>query len=223
VSIALPDRLVAQLTAQRTAALREAVAQRPDVAFIAVVHTLVASTFYFANRVSCLDMTVRTVYLSGHAAGIDESPQGRACSDRQAELAKALPAEVQDLWDALLGFTQEQLMRLLAHCAALTVDAVVRPGASSSLTLKHAEALAQAVSLDMTAHWQPTAANYLGQVTKAVIVEAVREGVSQEAAGQLADMKKPAMAEAAERLLADKGWLPQVLRLPLLAPAQLAA
>src|SRR5262249_50519874 len=52
----LPDKLVAQLTAQRTAALREAVAQRPDIAFIAVVHAFVASTFYFGNRVSCLDM-----------------------------------------------------------------------------------------------------------------------------------------------------------------------
>jgi ParB family chromosome partitioning protein len=223
VSSALPDRLVAQLTAQRTAALREAVAQRPDVAFIAVVHAFVASTFYSGNRVSCLDMTVRTVYLSGYAAGIDESPHGRACSDRQAELAKVLPDDVTDLWDALLGFTQEQLMRLLAHCAALTVDAVVRPGAGSSQPLKHAEALSQAVSLDMAAHWQPTAANYLGQVTKAVIVDAVRDGVSEEAAAQLADLKKPAMAEAAERLLADKGWLPQVLRLPQRAHDAVAA
>jgi len=223
-SAALPDRLVAQLTAQRTAALREAVALRPDIAFIAVVHAFVASAFYFGNRVSCLDVSVRTVYLSGYAAGIDESPQGRACSDRQAELAKDLPAEVDDLWEALLGFTQEQLMRLLAHCAALAVDAVVRPGATSSQPLKHAEALSQAVSLDMAAHWQPTATNYLGQVTKAVIVAAVREGVSEEAATQLADLKKPAMAEAAERLLADKGWLPQVLRIPQRTPeATLAA
>jgi ParB family chromosome partitioning protein len=219
----LPDKLVAQLTAQRTAALREAVAQRPDIAFIAVAHALVASTFYFGNRVSCLDVTARTVYLSSYAAGIDESPQGRACSNRQAELAKALPAEVQDLWDALLGFTQEQLMRLLAHCAALTVDAVVRPGAGSSPPLKHAEALSQAVSLDMATHWRPTAANYLGQVTKAVIVAAVRDGVSEEAAAQLADLKKPAMAEAAERLLADKGWLPQVLRMPQRQVAEVLA
>jgi len=66
----------------------------------------------------------------------------------------------------------------------------------------------------MAGHWQPTAANYLGQVTKAVIVDALREGVSEQAAKQLADLKKPAMVEAAERLLADKGWLPKVLRLP---------
>ncbi|MET4802839.1 ParB N-terminal domain-containing protein [Bradyrhizobium sp. LB11.1] len=213
-SPALPEKLVAQLTAHRTAALREAVANRPDVAFVAVVHALVASTFYFGNRISCFEVTARTVYLSSVAPGIDESPLGRACSDRQAALALSLPDDVQDLWDVLQGFAQEQLMSLLAHCAALTIDAVVRPGGTSSPTLKHADTLAEAVSLDMAGHWQPTAANYLGQVTKAVIVEAVREGVSEQAAKQLADLKKPAMAEAAERLLADKGWLPKVLRLP---------
>lgn len=124
-STALPEKLVAQLTAQRTAALREAVSNRPDVAFIAVVHALVASTFYFGNRVSCLDITVRTVYLSSIAPGIDESPLGRAWSDRQAALATSLPNDVQDLWDTLLGFTQEQLMQLLAHCAALTIDGLM--------------------------------------------------------------------------------------------------
>ena len=213
-STALPDKLVAQLTAHRTAALREAVANRPDVAFLAVVHALVASTFYFGNRVSCLELTARTVYLSGHAPGIDESPLGRACSDRQAALAMLLPEKVDDLWAALQGLTQQQLMQLLAHCAALTIDGVAQVGRGSSPTLKHADKLAEAVSLDMSGHWQPTTANYLGQVTKAIIVEAVTEGVSEQAAKQLADLKKPAMAEAAERLLADKGWLPKVLRMP---------
>jgi ParB family transcriptional regulator, chromosome partitioning protein len=210
---ALPEKLVAQLTAHRTAALREAVANRPDVAFVAVVHALAASTFYFGNRLSCLELTARTVYLSGIAPGIDESPLGRACSDRQAALATSLPEKVDDLWETLQAFTQERLMHLLAHCTALTIDGVARTSGGSSPTLKHADTLAEAVSLDMAGHWQPTAANYLGHVTKAIIVEAVAEGVSKQAAKQLADLKKPAMAEAAERLLADKGWLPKVLRM----------
>ncbi|HEY0329898.1 MAG TPA: ParB/RepB/Spo0J family partition protein [Rhodopseudomonas sp.] len=213
-STTLPDRLVAQLTAQRTMALREAVATRPDVAFLAVVHVLVASTFYVGTRVSCLDITARSAFLSGYAPGIDESPEGRACSDRQAELAFGLPESMQDLWEALQALPQERLMRLLAHCAALTIDSVVRSGGNLSAPLKHAEKLAEAVSLDMAAHWQPTAANYLWQVTKAAILEAVREGVSEQAAQQLVELKKPAMAEAAERLLADKRWLPKLLRLP---------
>lgn len=213
-STALPDRLVAQLTAQRTAALRNAVASRPDVAFVAVVHALVVSTFYFGARATCLDITARSAFLSGYAPGIDESPAGRASSDRQAALAAGLPDHVYDLWEALQAMPQEQLMQLFAHCAALTIDGVVRPGGTSSANLKHAERLAEAVSLDMAGHWQPTAANYLGQVTKAAILEAVRDGVSEQAATQLVELKKPAMAEAAERLLADKRWLPKVLRMP---------
>ena len=64
----------------------------------------------------------------------------------------------------------------------------------------------------MTAHWTPTVRAYLGRVTKAHIVAAVREALGDEAAERIADMKKQAMAEAAEQLLAGTGWLPPVLR-----------
>jgi ParB family transcriptional regulator, chromosome partitioning protein len=40
----------------------------------------------------------------------------------------------------------------------------------------------------------------------------VQEGVSLDAADQMANMKKPGMAEAAEQLLAGTGWLPALLR-----------
>jgi ParB family chromosome partitioning protein len=72
--------------------------------------------------------------------------------------------------------------------------------------------MAEAVSLDMAAFWTPTVRSYLGRVSKARIVEAVREGASDEAAQQIDGMKKQAMAETAEQLLAGKGWLPALLR-----------
>lgn len=75
-----------------------------------------------------------------------------------------------------------------------------------------ARALASALALDMTAHWTPTARSYLGRVTKAHILAAVREAVGEEAVDRIAGMKKQAMAEAAEQLLAGTGWLPTVLR-----------
>jgi len=82
-----------------------------------------------------------------------------------------------------------------------------------------ADRLAEAVSLDMAAHWRPTARTYLGRVTKPHILAAVREAVSDEAADRMADMKKQDMAEAAEQLLAGTGWLPALLRTP--EPARL--
>jgi len=71
----------------------------------------------------------------------------------------------------------------------------------------------------MTEYWQPTAASYLGRVSKDLIAEAVRGGLSdQDAPRLIAGLQKQAMAERAEQLLAGKGWLP-----PLLRPADIAA
>ena len=64
----------------------------------------------------------------------------------------------------------------------------------------------------MTGYWQPTATSYFGRVSKERIVQAVREGVSEQAAQNIARMKKQAMAEAAETALVRKGWLPALLR-----------
>ena len=75
-----------------------------------------------------------------------------------------------------------------------------------------ADRLAEAVSLDMTAHWAPTVRTYLGRVTKTHILAAVREAVSIEAPDRMADMKKQDMAEAAEQLLVGTGWLPALMR-----------
>jgi ParB family chromosome partitioning protein len=63
------------------------------------------------------------------------------------------------------------------------------------------------------AGWRPTVNNYLGRVTKARVLEAVREGAGERAAQLIDHLKKGDMAKEAERLLADSGWLPEPLRL----------
>jgi ParB family chromosome partitioning protein len=62
------------------------------------------------------------------------------------------------------------------------------------------------------AGWKPTAANYLGRVSKARILEAVTETKGASAAELIEHMRKSDMAEQAERLLMDTGWLPEPLR-----------
>ena len=62
--------------------------------------------------------------------------------------------------------------------------------------------LAQAVDLDMAASWTPTAANFLGRVTKARIQQAVAEARGQRAADRIEHLKKVEMATEAETLLA---------------------
>ncbi|RWG08602.1 MAG: DNA-binding protein, partial [Mesorhizobium sp.] len=73
----------------------------------------------------------------------------------------------------------------------------------------HADAVANTLRFDMvTAGWEPTVDNYLGRVTKARIVQAVREARGEGSAQLIDHMKKDLMAREAARLLEGSDWLP---------------
>ncbi|MBS0412117.1 MAG: ParB/RepB/Spo0J family partition protein [Proteobacteria bacterium] len=208
----LPDRLVADLTAHRTLALREAVAGSPDVALLALTHAMVAKTFYpYAGLGGCLDVRVASIALAEHAEGIMDTPLARAAAERHALWATQLPG-LDGLWPFIVALDADSRASLLAHCVAQTLDAVALAWVRKPGVLAHADALATMLGLDMTASWSASVDSYLGRVTKAHILEAVRDGVSEAAATRMADLKKPAMAQAAAAALAGAGWLPPVLR-----------
>jgi ParB family transcriptional regulator, chromosome partitioning protein len=164
---------------------------------------------------SCLEIKPKQAWLSGHAPGIDDSPAEQHTAERHAAWGKRLPKEPDQLWAFIAALDQGDQIALLAHCAALSVNAIRVPKQSPvTSALAHADVLAGVVGLDMTMVWTPTVASYFGRVSKERILEAVREGVSKEAAENIAKMKKQAMAEAAEKRLAGTGWLPELLRVP---------
>jgi ParB family chromosome partitioning protein len=207
----LSEKLVAELTAYRTSALRNELAQHPATALIALVHSLALATFYKASEASCLEITPKSAGLSGHAPGIDESLAEQQTAERHAAWAKRLPREPEALWTFIHGLSDGERSGLLAHCVSLTVNAIRAPRQCADESEVNAAVLAREVGLDMVAYWQPTAASYFGRVSKERIVEAVRDGVSEQAAQNIIRLKKPAMAEAAEAALAGKGWLPALL------------
>jgi ParB family chromosome partitioning protein len=207
----LSEKLVAELTAYRTSALRNELAQHPATAFIALVHTLALATFFQGSEGSCLEITPQCARLSGHAPGIDESVAEKQTAERHAAWSKRLPQEPEALWTFIHGLSDDERMSLLAHCVSLTVNAIRAPRHCADESQAHAAILASEVGLDMTTYWQPTAASYFGRVSKERIVQAVRDGASAQAAQNIARMKKQAMAEAAEAALTGKGWLPAVL------------
>jgi ParB family chromosome partitioning protein len=209
----LPDRLVLDLTAHRSLGLRSAVATQPTLALTAVVHALALRVFFGAHeQPTCLDLRLIPAPLEAHAPGILDTAPGRVAADRHAAWAARLPRDANRVWGFVSGLDGEALLDLLAHCAALSVNAVRIPWERKPGAWAHADALATAASLDMTQSWAPTVGSYLGRVTKARILEAVREGDSPETAERMADLKKPEMAQAAETALAGKGWLPPLLR-----------
>lgn len=210
----LPDRLVTELTAHRTLALRDALANDHDTAFVAVLHALCLNAFYRYVSESCLEITAKSASFGTQAPGLNDSASAKAIENRHAQWAGQLPKDAGDLWNALIAFDSDSRASLFAHCASLSVNAVHEPWNRNPRRIVHAGQLAQAVGLDMVAAgWTPTVDNYLGRVTKARILEAVREAKGEASAQLIDHLKKPDMAKEAERLLAGSGWLPEPLRL----------
>jgi ParB family chromosome partitioning protein len=211
----IPDRLMTELTAYRTLALRDALAQDPDVAFLAALHALCLKLFYRYTPESCLDLDVKSVVFASQAPGLNDSAVAKALDERHRRWSEQLPRESADLWGALSAFDPDSRNALFAHCVALSVNAVYEPWNRRPRALSHADRIAEAVRLDVAAAgWSPTADNYFGRVTKARIVEAVREAKGETAAQLIEHLKKSAMAVRAEELLASSGWIPEPLRTP---------
>src|SRR3984885_2409156 len=230
----LPDRLVTELTAERTLALRDKLANTPAVAFQAVLHKFCLDVFsrYFSYG-TAMEVSVCSASIPVQAQGLKDTPAAKAIDVRHEAWEERLPKDKADLWDWLTTLTGDEQATLFAHCASFGVNALYekgdRYGASvSSHTVEQriaeADRLAQAVDLDMAqAGWRPTVENYLGRVPKCRILEAVQEGAGERAAQLIDHLKKGDMAKEAERLLADTGWLPEPLRIDTADDARVEA
>jgi ParB family transcriptional regulator, chromosome partitioning protein len=208
----LSAKLVTELTAYRTMGLRNALAKAPNTAFAALVHALVQNAFHLGRGFSCLGISMSSAPLGGYGNGIDDSPASQEIAARHAKWAARLPEDPADLRRFIGGLSIIERDELLSHCVALSIDAVRLPKTDREPNLADAETLADELSLDMTAVWQPTAASYFSRVSKEAILEAVREAAGEDAAKRIASLKKSAMAQEAEKLVAGKGWLPPILR-----------
>ncbi len=78
--------------------------------------------------------------------------------------------------------------------------------------MAHANALASALSLDLTAWFTPTGENFFSRVGRTTVVAALTEATGTPAKRSCAKLKKPALAALAEREITSTGWLPQPLR-----------
>ncbi|QNA86668.1 ParB/RepB/Spo0J family partition protein [Sphingomonas sp. So64.6b] len=220
----LPERLVIELTAYRTLALRDAVASNPHIAMTALLHKLVSDRFMTRMYNGAMEMGVKHIYFPAQDEGLTDSPSARAVRERHDAWAADIPKDDDALWYWLAGLDDASRMALLAHCVSYGVNALYeRPNPHSSsgvsqytldMRLAQADRLTRATGLDMVeAGWRPTFGNYLNRVTKPRILEAVREAKGEQAAQLIDHLKKGDMAKEAERLLADSGWLPEPLRL----------
>ncbi|WP_137819187.1 ParB/RepB/Spo0J family partition protein [Pseudomonas sp. 2FG] len=204
----LSDRLAQRLSAHRTAALQIEVARHPQVALAALVHGMVQAVLQAGPHRDGMPLGVRLSLcdrLDSLAPDWSESPAAMALHELRQAWSEQLPQDGAELFAALLAMPQDELVRLLAVCVAVTVD-VVTPRATQ---YQPGIELAQAVGLEMGAWWKPTAEGYFQHITKAAILEAVGE-FAPKYVNQLVKLKKTDIASEAERLVEGTGWMPAV-------------
>lgn len=218
----LPERLVMQLTAHRTAALQAAVANRPEVADALLLATMVPQTLiamrdrYRYSSIVKVSLTDCRGIGRQSAEDLESSRAWTALQERidywQARLPAGEEHQPADLfaWCMELNLADRDDLRGL--CVAMTINTIEQREDSAGHALAH-KAM-DAVELDMADWWQPTASSYLASVPKSRRMAAVREAVGERAAEEISSMKKDAMIGAAEEYLAGRRWLPTILRRP---------
>lgn len=211
------DSLAKRLSVQRTLALQVEVSRKPNVALAALTAELVTRVFRVREWVDAKGWWSDGVGVALAFADMPRDLQGdeAACAAGEAmaeagakwkaELCEKAPSG--DVLGWLLTEPTERVMDLLAFCTAVRVDATVF---SATKTAVPADALANAVALDMHAWWTPTASNYFTALAKPKIIEAIEAITGAPAEAAVSKMKKGEMASHAEQLVALGGhtWLP---------------
>ena len=188
---------------------------RPDIALITVTHNLVAQIFYEPMYGLPSSLTVRT---DAYTERVDlrsasESQAAKALGKRTHDVRQLLPAKIDALWEWLLEQPQNVLLNVLATAAAHTVNAVQGPHDEPSTgRLGAADALAQALGVDMSNWWQASASNYFGRVKKDQIIRAIEEATGAPVDERLKALKKKDLAVEAEKCISSTRWLPEPLR-----------
>jgi ParB family chromosome partitioning protein len=205
----LPAALTESLTAQRSAALAACLSENPDIALAAVVHAMALDVFYRgSSHGSCVRMSATCSSLDR----VEDSAAFTVLQRAREIWGDKLPGGPDALWTWCLEQHRDTLLDLMAFCAARTVNAVQSKGDRPDCErLLHADRLGDALKLDMTKWFTPTAGNYFGRVTKTAILAALAE-VKGAVAPAWEKAKKSELAALAEREIAGTGWLPAVLR-----------
>jgi len=203
--------LLRKLTANRSAAMSAHLLEAPRVALDLLCSTLLAKVIYNGYYGSGGLSIVPTEQLTNLASSADDMEQSKAwaaLTERRSQLQTELPEDPAKLFAWVAEREVVEVVELLAFCTAACINTTTSN--DHSRPLEHVE---EAIGLNMADWWQPTRKSFLGQVAKPVIIEALEEvGTGELGIKHVDKLKKAELAEKAEELLSDTGWLPALLR-----------
>src|SRR5665213_338730 len=117
------DSVLVDLSAHRTAALREALAAKPEEALLALLEAFISQLFYRGAHDGCIRIHATEVTLDRASSSVGASRAAAAFAERHASWMKQLP-EIEQLAAWLRQMSKADRLRLLAHCVSMTVNAL---------------------------------------------------------------------------------------------------
>jgi len=216
---ALSDPLRRSLLGRRNHAAQLATARNPRVAKVLLAVQMVRMVdrrgFTYGGDTIPSDLTLRDGGNGGTRTyhpvlGEDAEAIGDQLQEALEVLAGKLPKKDGELWDVLAQKSDAELDAIVAFGVGASVSLV---DSHKSLTAK----LLDALSFDVSHHVCTTADNYFGRVSKALILDALKDAGLDHDREQLEKMKKGELASEAERRLraAGSGWVPKLIRTPV--------
>jgi ParB family chromosome partitioning protein len=205
-------KLLDELMAHKTLALRAEIASKPDLALRLLVLGLASSTLnHDYNTCSLVAVRVDEADAAKHITR-SESKAPQALAEITLPWRNSLPAGTDALWAFVREAEQQTLLDLLAVLVAPAIElrATRAPGV--------ADAICAAACLDMSKYWKASLGSYFEHVRKDVIVDAIMEANPSLDRAQLDKSAKKEVLARAKRMFKGSAWLPEPLRVSAVAP-----
>lgn len=209
-------KLLDELMAHKTLALRAVVAGKPDLALRILVLALASNAQHEFSTHSLLRVRIDETDVSRQITRC-ESTAPQVLAKIAVSWRERLPIGVEALWAFVSDAETEALLELLAVLVAPAIE--LAPGRAEGI----ADAICTAARLDMSQYWRATPASYFEHVRKDVIVDAIKEMNPALDRTKLDKAPKREVLDRAKRLFKGSNWLPEPLRIGPGAPPTVEA
>ncbi|MES1197553.1 MAG: ParB/RepB/Spo0J family partition protein, partial [Pseudomonadota bacterium] len=209
---AIPAKLLDELSAHKTLALRAELAKQPALALRVTVFTLAHNAVSEPwSEASCLALAVEQADVGRHITRF-ESKAPDAYANIAAGWREQLPADVEALWDFVATAEQHTLLELLAVLIAPGIDLLAKSHVQGAAAARIGDLVVEAAGLDMSRWWAATVESYFDHVRKDVIIDAIKEVQPSLDRAKLDKAAKKEVLARAKRVFKGSAWLPEPLR-----------
>jgi ParB family chromosome partitioning protein len=207
----VPERLMHNLCAHRSAAIQACMVANQRVTLAALAQRMAISVFHEyrggdeavkVSRVNPWRM------LESSSPTVGTSKAADVMNKQRKEWEDLLPHDTSAWLQWFIDQPLEMSLSMIVFATAESTQAMQSKPDSRDA----AAHLAKALNLDMRQWWEPTSDNYLSLVPKSKILDAVVEAKGSSAAAGWDKLKKNELIDRAHDTLVGSGWLPSVLR-----------